>query len=120
MEKTMIQEKIIPAKTTNPNITSESIDQAVCVFYNTTMEVLIQRTHKREVCEPRSNCMALRQLILGEYQRVAGENFNKDHATAYHAKKKFYEFYTTEHTFRVKIRAIMEILTLPSDYFDRL
>ena len=96
------------------------IETEVCLAYNTSPQTLQNKTRDSDVALPRQIVMALSRDIfdaLTSYALIGGY-YNKDHATAIHAKKQINNYRETNKGFsttyeNIKTEAIKRVLKHP-------
>jgi len=83
------------------------IEKIVCDNYNITPELLYTKSRKRAICFPRQIIMYL--LMLNNYTSIsAGAVYDRDHATALHAKKTVLGLMDTDKNIKNRLQIIID------------
>lgn len=80
----------------------EAVESVVCSIYGTIPKDLPNRTRKREICESRQLCAVISYSLSprDSLKRIANRYGLKNHATIIQARKKLFNLYQMDNSFR--------------------
>jgi hypothetical protein len=89
------------------NVTIDDVKNLVCTEYALSPDVLIKKTRKRVIVEPRQVALYLCKLFVKESLKSIGQYFNKkDHTTVRYSYLKIKDLMDVDEDFRKKIRKL--------------
>tara|TARA_R100000049_G_C1949818_1_gene96846 strand:+ start:194 stop:637 length:444 start_codon:yes stop_codon:yes gene_type:complete len=93
--------------------TINRIEDAVCDYYNVTMDMVRMKCRKRHIVEPRQVMMYLIKLSTNKTLEHIGEHLGgKDHTTVLHGCRTILNLVETQHNMREYIKSTISYLSL--------
>mgnify|MGYP003615510777 CR=1 FL=1 len=96
-------------------LSREKEDLIACEVFETTLDQLYSKTHKREVVDCRHALLYYWQVVRKISSVQAGKKYNRDHATALFALKKTSGLIETNKKFRMKYEKFINALNPDQD-----
>jgi chromosomal replication initiator protein len=102
-------------KTSNKEITIESIQRMVCEYYSVPFDKLLQKTRKREIVQARQITMYLAKAFTKNSLKTIGEHFGgRDHTTVIHSCQTVKDLMDTDSLFRENVLELTQKVQLAS------
>lgn len=102
-------------KTSNKEITIESIQRMVCEYYGVPFDKLLQKTRKREIVQARQITMYLAKAFTKNSLKTIGEHFGgRDHTTVIHSCQTVKDLMDTDSLFRENVLELTQKVQLAS------
>lgn len=106
-----VVEKLV--KNTKKEVTIDSIQQAICEYFNMEVSVLQSRTRKREIVQARQIAMYFaKSKTKASLASIGAQIGGKDHATVLHACKTVANLVETDKRFKTYIDEIEKRLSI--------
>lgn len=91
-------------KSSNKEITIDTIQKMVCEYFNVPYDKLLQKTRKREIVQVRQICMFLAKTFTKNSLKNIGEHFGgRDHTTVMHSCQTVKDLMDIDTSFRENV-----------------
>ncbi len=102
-------------KTSNKEITIDSIQKIVCDYFDVKFEKLLQKTRKREIVQARQITMYLSKMFTKNSLKTIGEHFGgRDHTTVIHSCQTVKDLMDTDTLFKEHVIELQQKVQLAS------
>ena len=92
-------------------VTTDSIIDCVCEYFNLTREELLGKKRNKEIVEPRQVCMYIITQLLDMPLLAIGQIFGRDHTTVIHARDKMSQMIEENNRLKVAVNDIKSLAT---------
>ncbi len=100
-------------KTSNKEITIDSIQKMVCEYFDVSYDKLLAKTRKREIVQARQITMFLAKSFTKNSLKTIGEHFGgRDHTTVIHSCQTVKDLMDTDSSFRESVVDIQQKVQL--------
>ena len=100
-------------KTSNKEITIESIQKIVCEYFDVKFEKLLQKTRKREIVQARQITMFLSKMFTKNSLKTIGDHFGgRDHTTVIHSCQTVKDLMDTDVLFKEHVMELQQKVQL--------
>ena len=102
-------------KTSNKEITIDTIQKMVCEYFDVPYEKLLQKTRKREIVQARQITMYLAKSFTKNSLKTIGEHFGgRDHTTVIHSCQTVKDLMDTDSLFKENVIELTQKVQLAS------
>ncbi len=102
-------------KTSNKEINISDIQKMVCEYFNVDYDVMLSKTRKRDIAQPRQITMYLAKKFTNNSLKAIGEHFaGRDHTTVIHSCQTVENLLDTDPEYREKYLEIEQKVQLAS------
>jgi chromosomal replication initiator protein len=102
-------------KSSNKEITIDSIQKIVCEYFDVGFEKLLQKTRKREIVQARQITMFLSKMFTKNSLKTIGEHFGgRDHTTVIHSCQTVKDLMDTDTLFKEHVLELQQKVQLAS------
>jgi chromosomal replication initiator protein len=100
-------------KTSNKEITIDTIQKMVCDYFDVSYDKLLQKTRKREIVQARQITMFLAKAFTKHSLKTIGEHFGgRDHTTVIHSCQTVKDLMDTDSIFKENVMELQQKVQL--------